>query len=64
MPPCLQALPSGKPKARTVPAALKSLKDLLPVLEKLLELAAVLRQRRSGNGSIISIFPCLTSNTR
>jgi len=49
---CLQALAERKPKARSVPAALKALKDLLPVLEKLLELAAVLRQRRLASGSI------------
>ncbi len=48
----LQALAERKPKARTVPAALKPIKDLLPQLERLLEVAALLRQRRLESGSL------------
>jgi ribonuclease R len=48
----LQALADRKPKARTVPAALKPLKDQLPMLEQLLELASQLRSWRLANGSI------------
>ncbi|MCT0199687.1 RNB domain-containing ribonuclease [Synechococcus sp. CS-1325] len=48
----LQALADRKPKARTVPAALKPLKDQLPMLEQLLDLAAQLRSHRLANGSI------------
>ena len=48
----LQALAERKPKARTTPAALKALKDQLPLLEGLIALAETLRQRRLGAGSI------------
>jgi ribonuclease R len=48
----LQALAERKPKARTVPAALKPLKDQLPLLEQLLEIATTLRQRRRAAGSL------------
>jgi len=48
----LQALADRKPKARTTPAALKAIKDVLPLLEQLLELAGALRQQRLDAGSI------------
>jgi ribonuclease R len=48
----LAALAERKPRARTVPAALKPLKDQLPLLEKLLALSARLRERRQATGSI------------
>ena len=48
----LQALAERKPKARTTPAALKALKDQLPLLEQLIALAQTLRQRRLSAGSI------------
>jgi ribonuclease R len=48
----LQALAERKPKARTTPAALKALKDQLPLLEQLIELAQLLRQQRLSGGSI------------
>jgi len=48
----LQALAERKPKARTTPAALKALKDQLPLLEQLIELAQLLRQQRLASGSI------------
>ena len=48
----LQALAERKPKSRTLPAALKGLKDVLPQLEALVGLAASLRQRRLAAGSI------------
>ena len=48
----LQALAERKPKARTTPAALKALKDQLPLLEGLIALAQTLRQRRLSAGSI------------
>jgi ribonuclease R len=48
----LQALAERKPKARTLPAALKPLKDQIPRLELLLEIAASLRQRRRAAGSL------------
>ncbi|MFM2122853.1 MAG: hypothetical protein RLZZ589_1290 [Cyanobacteriota bacterium] len=48
----LQALAERKPKARTTPAALKALKDQLPLLEGLIALAQTLRQRRLQAGSI------------
>ncbi|MEI7951343.1 MAG: RNB domain-containing ribonuclease [Synechococcaceae cyanobacterium ELA182] len=47
-----EALAERKPKARTVPAALKALKDQLPLLEQLVALAILLRQRRLSAGSI------------
>ena len=48
----LQALAERKPKARTTPAALKAIKDQLPLLEGLIALAQTLRQRRLQAGSI------------
>ena len=48
----LQALSERKPKARTTPAALKGLKDQLPLLEQLIELAQLLRHQRLAGGSI------------
>ncbi|MCX5931529.1 MAG: ribonuclease R [Cyanobacteria bacterium] len=48
----LQALAERKPKARTIPAALKPIKDQLPQLERLLEITALLRQRRLESGSL------------
>ena len=48
----LAALAERKPKARTTPAALKSLKDQLPLLEQLIAVAQLLRQQRLANGSI------------
>ncbi len=48
----LEALAERKPKARTLPAALKALKDQLPLLEQVLTLSELLRQRRLAAGSI------------
>ena len=48
----LEALAERKPKARTTPAALKALKDHLPLLEQLITLAGQLRSLRLANGSI------------
>ena len=48
----LQALQERSPRARTVPAALKPLKEQLPLLEQLLAVGALLRQRRLEAGSI------------
>ncbi|MBM5821525.1 MAG: RNB domain-containing ribonuclease [Cyanobacteria bacterium K_Offshore_surface_m2_011] len=48
----MQALAERKPKARTVPAALKALKDHLLLLEQLVQLSGLLRQRRLAAGSI------------
>jgi ribonuclease R len=48
----LAALAERKPRARTVPAALKPLKDHLPLLEQLIGLCAQLRERRRATGSI------------
>jgi len=48
----MQALAERKPKARTTPAALKGLKDQLPLLEELVALAQNLRQQRLNSGSI------------
>ncbi len=48
----LEAMAERKPRARTLPAALKPLKDQLPLLENLLELAARLRDRRRSAGSL------------
>ncbi|MFM7268119.1 MAG: RNB domain-containing ribonuclease, partial [Cyanobium sp.] len=48
----LSALAERKPKARTVPAALKALKDHLPLIEELQAVAALLRTRRLGAGSL------------
>jgi ribonuclease R len=48
----LQALADRKPKSRTVPASLKPLKDFLPLLEQLVNVASLLRERRRSGGSI------------
>ncbi len=48
----LEALAERKPKARTTPAALKALKEQLPLLEGLIALAELLRAQRLANGSI------------
>ena len=48
----LAALAERKPKSRTLPAALKGLKDQIPQLEQLLSLASLVRQRRLTAGSI------------
>jgi len=48
----LEALAERKPKARTTPAALKPLKELLPLLEQLIALASQLRTPRLASGSI------------
>ena len=48
----LAALAERKPKARTTPAALKALKDQLPLLEQLIALAGLLREQRLASGSI------------
>ena len=46
------ALAERKPKSRTLPAALKGLKDQLPLLENLIAVSALLQQRRLAAGSI------------
>ena len=51
-PAALQALAERSPRSRTVPAALKGLKDHLPLVEQLLALSQLLRQRRLEAGSI------------
>jgi len=51
-PKALVALAERKPKARTVPPALKALKDHLGLLDQLIELAGLLRARRFEAGSI------------
>ena len=48
----LQALAERKPKSRTVPAALKGIKDQLPLLERLIALAGQLRDQRLAAGSL------------
>ena len=48
----LQALSERKPKSRTLPAALKGLKEHLPLLERLIALAGQLRDRRLAAGSL------------
>ncbi|MEB3235521.1 MAG: RNB domain-containing ribonuclease, partial [Cyanobacteriota bacterium] len=48
----LNGLAERKPKSRTVPAALKAVKDQLPLLEQLIELGQGLRQQRLAGGSI------------
>jgi ribonuclease R len=50
-PEALVALAERKPRARTVPAALKALKDQLPLLEQLLEVSGKLREARRATGS-------------
>ncbi len=51
-PAALDALVERKPKSRTLPAALKPLKDHLPLLEQLVELSGRLRELRLAAGSI------------
>jgi ribonuclease R len=51
-PAALDALVERKPKSRTLPAALKPLKDQLPLLEQLVELSGRLRELRLAAGSI------------
>ncbi|WP_216903492.1 RNB domain-containing ribonuclease [Synechococcus sp. CCY 9618] len=48
----MAALAERKPKARTVPAALKPLKAHLPLVEQLVQLSGLLRQQRLAAGSI------------
>jgi len=48
----LSALSERKPKSRSLPAALKGLKDQLPLLENLINLTGLLRQQRQANGSL------------
>ncbi|MFM7733147.1 MAG: RNB domain-containing ribonuclease [Cyanobium sp.] len=48
----MQALAERKPKASTVPAALKPLKDFQPLLEQLVSVASLLGDRRRSAGSI------------
>jgi len=48
----LEALVERKPKSRTLPAALKGLKEQLPLLEQLVELSGRLREQRLAAGSI------------
>jgi ribonuclease R len=48
----LTALAERKPKARTLPASLKPFKDQLPLLEQLIGLTGILRQRRLAAGSL------------
>ena len=48
----LEALVERKPKARTLPAALKNHKGHLELLDQLVEVVALLRQRRLAAGSI------------
>jgi ribonuclease R len=51
------ALTDRKPRARSVPATLKPLKDHLPLLEQLIEVSARLRERRRATGSIELALP-------
>jgi ribonuclease R len=46
------ALGERKPKARTLPAPLRAIKDQLPLLDQLVQLSGLLRQRRLEAGSI------------
>ncbi|MEX0588495.1 MAG: RNB domain-containing ribonuclease [Cyanobium sp.] len=48
----LAALADRKPKSRTVPAALKGLKDQLALLEQLVSVSGLLRQKRLAAGSL------------
>ena len=48
----LNALAERKPKSRTVPAALKGLKEQLGLLEQLIAVTGLLRQRRQAAGSL------------
>ncbi len=56
-PKALTAFLGRKPKARTTPAALKGLKDQLPMLEQLQGLVELLRQRRLADGSLELALP-------
>ncbi|MEB3277118.1 MAG: RNB domain-containing ribonuclease [Cyanobacteriota bacterium] len=51
-PATLSSLAERKPRSRTVPAALKGLKDQLPLLEQLISVCSTLRQQRLSAGSI------------
>jgi ribonuclease R len=53
----LTALVERKPKSRTLPAALKPLKDHLEQLEQLLNVCGLVRQQRLGAGSIELALP-------
>ncbi len=48
----MEALAERKPKARTLPPALKPLKSHIELLEQLVSVVALLRQRRLAGGSI------------
>jgi ribonuclease R len=48
----IQALAERSPRSRSLPAALKALKDHLPLIEQLQGLSQLLRQRRLEAGSI------------
>jgi len=48
----LEAFAARKPKARTTPAALKALKEQLPLLEQLQGLVELLRQQRLAGGGL------------
>lgn len=48
----LQALAERKPRSRTLPAALKPLKEHLPLLEHLVGCCEALRQQRLANGAL------------
>ncbi|MDA1247250.1 MAG: RNB domain-containing ribonuclease [Cyanobacteria bacterium] len=48
----LNALAERKPKSRTLPAALKGLKDQLGLLEQLIAVTGLLRQTRQAAGSL------------
>jgi len=56
-PKALTAFLGRKPKARTTPAALKGLKEHLPMLEQLQGLVELLRQRRLADGSLELALP-------
>jgi ribonuclease R len=48
----LEALAARKPRSRTLSAPLKALKDQIPLIEALVSLTTLLRQRRLAAGSI------------
>ncbi len=48
----MAALAERKPKARTLPAALKPLKDHLPLIEQLVAITSLVRQIRQASGAI------------
>ena len=56
-PKTLLALNNRKPKARTIPAALKSVKDHLAQIETLIFCARTLQSRELANGSVILDLP-------